>query len=146
MEKKMNITKRKGRGFTLIELLVVIAIIALLLAIIMPSLRKVKRRAFRLLGKSNLHQWGLSANMYAEDNDYTFQGGWGGAASTSNWWLQAWGAYYDNIGDIRCCPFATKLRYLEDEVTPGPGFELTVQSTWGYNKSQEIFLRHCQID
>ena len=62
--KKMKYVK----GFTLIELLVVIAIIALLLAIIMPSLAKVKGIARRVFCCNNMRQWGLGAMAYASDH------------------------------------------------------------------------------
>ena len=56
-------------GFTLIELLVVIAIIALLLAIFMPALQRVKKQAKGVVCKNNLKQIGMAANLYALDQD-----------------------------------------------------------------------------
>ncbi len=59
----------KKRAFTLIELLVVIAIIALLLAIILPSLQKIKESARIMMCKSNVRQMTLSFIIYADDFD-----------------------------------------------------------------------------
>ncbi len=59
----------KRSGFTLIELLVVIATIALLLAILMPALRKAKDAARRISCGSRLKQWGMAIQMHNGDND-----------------------------------------------------------------------------
>jgi prepilin-type N-terminal cleavage/methylation domain-containing protein/prepilin-type processing-associated H-X9-DG protein len=77
---------RHRRGFTLIELLVVIAIIALLLAILMPALQRVKKQAQAATCLSNLRQIGLAAALYAGDYDLFIPRG-----STGNnpiWFMQ----------------------------------------------------------
>lgn len=59
----------RSKGFTLIELLVVIAIIALLMAIIMPALNSVKKKAATTVCLSNTKNLSLAWYMYMGDND-----------------------------------------------------------------------------
>jgi prepilin-type N-terminal cleavage/methylation domain-containing protein/prepilin-type processing-associated H-X9-DG protein len=66
---------RKKTAFTLIELLVVIAIIALLLSIVLPSLRKVKELAAAIPCASNQRQLATAWYLYQQDNDGILIGG-----------------------------------------------------------------------
>jgi prepilin-type N-terminal cleavage/methylation domain-containing protein/prepilin-type processing-associated H-X9-DG protein len=69
MNYKERSSRYTKRGFTLIELLVVIAIIAVLLAILLPAMRKIKETGRAAVCKSNLRNIGLAVQMYLDDYD-----------------------------------------------------------------------------
>jgi prepilin-type N-terminal cleavage/methylation domain-containing protein len=115
----MELNMKKTNGFTLIELLVVIAIIALLLSIIMPSLRLAKSQAQKTLCQSNLRQWGIIWQMYLEANNASFPQ-LATPANGDGHWMAALRNYYDDP-KIRCCSAANN---------PGKQRELTYR-TWG---------------
>jgi prepilin-type N-terminal cleavage/methylation domain-containing protein len=99
----------KRNGFTLIELLVVIAIIALLMAILMPALNRVKKQALMVACQSNLHQWSLFFSMYTDENAGSFpQGNNGLQDGGDNRWVKALRPYHKDNCELLCCPIATK--------------------------------------
>ncbi len=100
---------RKHRAFTLIELLVVISIIALLMAILMPALARVRTQARGVACRALLKQWGHIWYMYCNDNNGFFSNGdlkdvgW-----TRGEWVIVLRSSYETKSDILRCPMAVK--------------------------------------
>jgi len=138
------------RGFTLIELLVVIAIIALLMAILMPALERVKKQAKAVACQSNLKQWGLVWAMYTEENNSKFPGYLGYD------WMQKLVDYYRNSERLLYCPTTTRtaaegadIRYAIIVGSGGRRYGSYALNEWVYDsqdtsggRSLEDYWRH----
>ena len=90
-------------GFTLIELLVVISIIALLIALLLPTIKRSRHVVRTTICASNFRQLVMGANEYHSDNrgELPFYCTWGGwmFQSTDKYWAGSfWGIRYCNLG------------------------------------------------
>jgi prepilin-type N-terminal cleavage/methylation domain-containing protein len=133
----MKSNNKSVPAFTLIELLVVISIIALLMAILMPSLAKVRAQAKNVVCMSNIRQWGQIWSMYLGTTDGKFMNGGTGKKEprydnvTPPLYFQDWMTvlepYYKNK-KLLLCPSATKL-ITEGGLYPNAAYPITKRQT-----------------
>lgn len=109
---------RKVKGFTLIELLVVISIIALLMAILMPAIQRVRKQARAVACQSNLRQWGVVFSMYTGDNDGKFPFIHSTFMTARHTWPYIFRPYYSDSNDLLLCPMATRSELRPDQIFP----------------------------
>lgn len=116
--------KKVEIGFTLIELLVVIAIIALLLAILMPSLGKAKKIAMDVLCRTNVKSMQLATILYTEAYagrmpEYNF---------SSGLWINKITVFLSEVDEARYCPRSKRRKELPSGYSFGGA-----QKNWVWN-------------
>lgn len=118
--RRASLPHSNRRAFTLVELLVIIGIIAILLAILLPSLNKARKSAQTAACLSNQRQLVAACIQYANDHNglLPFNGFYDGPVPT---WL------YGNV---------QTLAYKQDEVQQG--------QLWPYLKVTGVY--HCPAD
>ncbi len=112
---------RKIKGFTLIELLVVIAIIALLLAVVVPSLRVAKEKAKSLSCRANVRSLGLALRVYSEETNGKLFSYYDGL------YLNQLADQLGEVDKVRYCP---SIKLNETVVTSGNAAWGASRETW----------------
>jgi prepilin-type N-terminal cleavage/methylation domain-containing protein/prepilin-type processing-associated H-X9-DG protein len=95
----------RRRAFTLIELLVVVSIIALLIAMLLPSMSRARKQARATACASNLRSLGLAVHAYANANDdhlVTAGLSHGGSVDEHAAWINTLEKEYGNKLVARC--------------------------------------------
>lgn len=121
----------KSKAFTLIELLVVIAIIAILLGILLPSLRRVRMSSKSVVCQANLKTWAKAFVMYTNDSDNAFPSVLAGSGGLYGQWTLALKPYYGKETRMWFCPLATKT-YIDQAKEPYAAWVVAASPTGDY--------------
>jgi prepilin-type N-terminal cleavage/methylation domain-containing protein/prepilin-type processing-associated H-X9-DG protein len=84
--------------FTLIELLVVVAVIAILIAMLLPALSRVRELSRRVVCANNMKQIGMAFSVYLSENNGTYMPGESKGAMTAS---RSWDSFLGLSADGR---------------------------------------------
>jgi len=123
------------KAFTLIELLVVIGIIALLLAIGIPAMRRVREQGRETVCRSNLRQLAIILRTYTNEHDNLFPNPSYIYHSPASFDRDKWGDYY-----VSCRWHDDRMRFDGPLLHDHPELR---GSLWPYLGDKEIM--RCQV-
>jgi prepilin-type N-terminal cleavage/methylation domain-containing protein/prepilin-type processing-associated H-X9-DG protein len=145
MRERKGFIRRTYGGFTLIELLVVIAIIALLMAILLPTLQRVKQQARAVVCQSNLRQWGIILRAYSSTADGQLHNQGFCEVAAPEFWMYWLTQNAPGTEDIRCCPMATKS--ADPTGSASPVSNQVVGATFrAWGKFRPLMPKHGRVD
>ena len=146
----MFIARKKKCGFTLVELLVVISIIAMLLAILMPALKKARDVARSVICQARNRQIGIALNTYAEANKgYYLLHEWlyntPGAPPDGGYWFARIAPYVDAKTKIATsvmlrCPAGDAIKEYKKEYVFG-----WVATDYGHQQAQASLAARANV-
>lgn len=134
--------KCRIRRFTLLELMIVVAIIAILSAMLLPSLNKARDKAKKIYCTSNQKQLGTGFSYYLSDYK-SYPAIWMfGATSTNS--SKAYSYYQDflpqylprKIGGVYCCPANNEINSYTNVTNYGYNYFIGYKS-YGTNPSAQ---------
>ncbi len=158
VEQLRSLCVRQGhcrRAFTLIELLVVVAILALIISILLPSLKRARDRAKITICLTNLHDTGQAMHQYTVMYDpyyplVPYIGSsiyYDNPGADDNLFVLWWKKLCPNVGTFTCPTTTHKIRkpHRIDRVPQGNGIRFNIYCDPKSNQVRNDWEYHGQL-